>query len=138
MPITVNHLDNGTGVLYVGKASITVRDVLEARNCVVGFPEKAKQYRYGLIDYSQVDDMDISNRDLDLLVAQHKKDAAQAPGMFVALVGSRNIVYGLARMWASYMHDSGWETHVFRTREEAEAWIRERIRDKHGVDPTFT
>jgi hypothetical protein len=138
MPIEMSYLDNGTGVLHVGRGVLSGKDILDAKSATFASDDKTRRYRYGLIDYSAVDNVLISSHELETVAAYDRKAATIAPGIPVAIVGGKDFVFGLARMWEAFMHGAGWETHVFRTREEAEAWIRERIRGKHGVDPTFT
>jgi len=44
-------------------------------------------------------------------------------------------------MWEIIVENTGlqWETMVFRDREDAEDWIREKVKDKFGIDDlTFT
>ena len=42
--------------------------------------------------------------------------------------------YGLSRMWQAYTDDIPWNANVFRTRSEAEDWLRKEI----DVDLTFS
>jgi hypothetical protein len=39
-------------------------------------------------------------------------------------------------MWEFFIENIGllWETMVFRDREEAEAWLKERVKEKFGID----
>lgn len=138
MPIKIKFLDNGTGVLHIGTGRITGKDILEAKSATFESEERIRRYHYGLIDYALVDDFEVSGYELELVAARDKRAAMLAPSAFVAIVAIKDFVFGLARMWQAFMGDAGWETHVFRSRGEAEAWIRERVRDKHGTEPTFT
>jgi hypothetical protein len=138
MPIDIKYLDKGTGVLHVGRGTLTGKEILEAKLATFGSEERTKRYQYGLIDYSQVDDVLISSQELATVVGYDKRAAKIAPGIPVVIVGEKDIVFGLARMWEAFMLDAGWETHVFRSREQSEDWIRARVRNKYGVEPTFT
>jgi hypothetical protein len=42
-----------------------------------------------------------------------------------AIVATRDVVYGIARMYASFVTRMGQEVRVFRRRDVAEAWIEE-------------
>lgn len=38
------------------------------------------------------------------------------------------------KMWEMLSDEMNWETMVFRNREDAEAWIKERVKEKYGID----
>ncbi len=135
MPIEISYLDNGTGVLHIGTGTVTGQDVFESKNFTFSSQERVRQYRYGLIDYSQVNDLNVSSKELEAVAALDKKVATIVPGAFVAIVAEKDVVFGLARMWEAYMHGAGWETHVFRSRTQAEDWIKARVQEKFGVVP---
>ena len=46
---------------------------------------------------------------------------------------NRDLTYGLARMTEMLIDVTGWESKVFRNREDAEAWIKERVKEKYGI-----
>lgn len=48
------------------------------------------------------------------------------PKADVAIVASRDEVYGMARMWEMMVGIPTWKIEVFRSRAEADAWIAER------------
>jgi len=138
MPIEIRYQDNGTGVIHIGTGRIAGKDILDAKSATFASEKRTARYRYGLIDYSQVEDLDISRNELESVAARDKKAAMIAPAVFVAIVVGKDLVYGLARMWQVFIGDAGWETQVFRSRSDAEAWVRERILHKYGAEPTFT
>jgi hypothetical protein len=121
MPIEIRYLDNGTGVLHIGTGRMTGKDILEAKLATFESGEKTRRYHYGLIDYAQVDDLEVSRYELEMVAARDKRAAILAPSVFVAIVAIEDFVFGLARMWQAFMGDAGWETHVFRSCGEAEA-----------------
>lgn len=49
---------------------------------------------------------------------------AQPPGSRVALVGPDDLSFGLGRVYAAYRESEQTHVEVFRTREEALAWLR--------------
>ena len=51
----------------------------------------------------------------------------------LAMVTGHNVVYGLSRMWEVYFEPSGWQTQVFREREQALAWLREATPRAHTI-----
>ena len=82
----------------------------------------------------------MTSADIVALADLHKKVEQLVPDCVVALVADKNVTYGLGRMWQTRLdvREVGWEVHVFRTRPEAEEWLRARVREKYGFDPTLT
>lgn len=37
-------------------------------------------------------------------------------------------------MWEIFMGSAGWETMVFKTRGAAETWIKEKVKEKFGIE----
>jgi len=37
-------------------------------------------------------------------------------------------------MWEGLAGVTGWETMVFKNREDAEAWITKKVKEKYGID----
>ena len=52
----------------------------------------------------------------------------------MAIVAPRDLEYGLSRMWQAFVEDNGWETMVFRSREQAEEWVREKVSQNFSTD----
>jgi hypothetical protein len=49
------------------------------------------------------------------------------PDVVVALIASKNVMFGLTRMWEVFVDQIGWKTKVFRSKTEAEVWIKELV-----------
>ena len=45
------------------------------------------------------------------------------PEMIIAVVGKKDLAFGLLRMWQVYTKEASLETSVFRELEEAKVWI---------------
>jgi hypothetical protein len=57
-----------------------------------------------------------------------------APGLLVALVAERSVVFALARMWEVFIEGIGWETKIFPSIAEAQDWVRIRVKEKFRVE----
>jgi len=97
--------------------------------------------KYGLVDYSKITQFEISNSELEIIASQDLKASEYIPDGIVAIVAKKDLIFGINRMWEIIVENTGlqWETMVFRDREDAEDWIREKVKDKFGIDDlTFT
>jgi len=139
MPIDIEGRQNGVGVIYNCRGAVTVDDFFQAGLSFLAYPEEIQNWRYSIIDLTAVDSMDISSGDIRAVVEQNKRIAAVAvPGVVLAVASPRDLGYGLSRMWEALMEEVGWETITLRSREEAERWIQERVKQKFGVDVPYS
>ena len=138
MPIDIRVLHNGMGISYLCHGKVNGKDFIEANRQILEFNDRLNQARYGLIDETAIDDIQISESETLKIVAQNKKIAAIVPpGAVVAVIAKDDFALGLARMWGPFIEHTGWETMTFRTRWKAESWIIEKVKANFGVDLIF-
>lgn len=138
MPIDIKVLHDGVGVLYLCHGTVTGKDFIEANRQLLTDNERIKQVRYGLIDETAIDDINMSESEMLTITAQDKKLAGLVPpGAIVAVVAKGDFAFGLARIWESFIEHTGWETMTFRARWKAESWIKEKVKANFGIDLIF-
>ncbi len=139
MPIQVRYLDNGIGIMFIGEGIVTGEDVINANKITFASEEKMKNYKYGFIDYSNALHFDASEDDAEIIANQDLEASKFIPDAILAILAKKDLVFGLNRMWEMIAENAGlqWETMVFRDREKAELWIKDRIRDKFNIDITM-
>ena len=68
-------------------------------------------------------------------IARYSKKAAEMdPDRLTAIVASKDVIFGLARMWELMSGDVQTGVMVFREREDAEEWIRQEVKDRFQID----
>ena len=135
MPIQIEVVQEGAGVIYDCRGAVTISDFYQATKSFLATPEEVKKWRYTIIDLTFADSMDIDYREIETVVALDRQLAAFAiPGVLLAVASPSDLGYGLARMWEAIVDGIGWETRVFRSRSEAECWVKERAKKKFGFD----
>jgi hypothetical protein len=138
MPIDIKVLHDGVGVLYVCHGAVTGKDFIEANERILTFGEQIKQVRYGLVDETTIDDINISESEMTAIAAQDEKIANLVPpGAIVAIIAKSDFAFGLSRIWESFIEHTGWETMTFRDRWKAESWIKEKVKANFGIDLIF-
>jgi hypothetical protein len=139
MPIDINDSDNGLGVVVIGSGILTDNEYLATyiEHLSQG-EDKYQKYKYGLHDWTAVTSVEISN-DAIAQIAYRCMDAAKInPDLVTAHVADKDITFGLSRMWELMSAETQWDIMVFRDREKAEAWIRQKIKEKARIsDLTF-
>ena len=118
----------GRGILASEEYLSVLRDHLTADK------EKFKRYRYSLSDYTAVTKVEVSADDVRLIAKLSVYASNLNPELVVAIVADRDVSYGLSRLWQLSTDESEWEILVFRSRDDAEAWLRERCRERFGID----
>ncbi len=53
----------------------------------------------------------------------------------VAIVASSDLAFGIARMWEAFAEVTRWNTHVFRSRAEADPWLRPWAEGRLPAEP---
>lgn len=122
MPITITRLDE-RGVLLTGEGVIRPDDVSRVNSALYASTEKIKALTYQLCDYTKVTGVEISWEEMRQLAAQDAKAAESNPELKIAVVGDKDLVFGMLRIWDAQVSDSSVETQVFRTMEEARDWL---------------
>lgn len=127
MSIEIRFLDDGIGVYWLGQGIITGQDLLEASEKTFKSEEILKHIKYALIDFSCIDKGVIQIRNIITKAGMDKKAAKINPNIVIALIVTKDIMFGLARMWEVFVDQTGWKTKVFRSKTEAELWIKELV-----------
>jgi hypothetical protein len=136
--IDIKILHHGMGVLYVCRGVLTGRDFIDANNQLLTFGDEIKLMRYGLIDETSIDDINISESEMKAIAGQNDEMARLVPaGAVVAVIANSAFAFGLSRLWESFIEHTGWETMTFMDRSMAETWIREKVGANFGIDLLF-
>lgn len=128
MPVQVEFLNNDTLIVITGSGVVTEEEYLQAHTVVVGTENRIRGLTGAMSDWSAVVEVEVSAAAIRR-VAEHQQHVARLlpAGFPVALVASRDSVYGLSRMWEAYAEGTGWETQLFRERQAALRWLRTRM-----------
>ena len=139
MPIEMKDSDNGLGVIFIGRGIVGEIEYLDLyRKHLAQDKDKYQKYRYCLNDWEEVTGVEVSSNAIDQIAGLCIDSAKINPYPVIALIATKDITYGLSRMWEILSNDTEWEIMVFRKRDDAEAWIRQKVRVKYGIgDLTF-
>lgn len=133
MTITIYELDNGLGNLIYGEGELTAEEYYHETMQHLSKPEaQLKKYIYSIVDYTQVTHAQIGLNYITKIAKKAIEVSKINPEVIVVLAASNNIVYGLAKIWCSLAKMTGWNMNVFKTREKADSWIQNKVKEKHG------
>ncbi|MBT8352308.1 MAG: hypothetical protein KJO26_13885 [Deltaproteobacteria bacterium] len=129
MTINIEYLEDG-GIISRVEGSVTGTEIKEANDIIYGSSDKIKKIVYQIADLTNATDFNLSTSELMALSSQDENAAKINPNMFIAIVGKKDAIYGLARMWEAFSYKSPFETMVFRKMEDAQQWIRGKLPKK--------
>jgi len=126
MPFIIEWTDEDRTVLCSGTGVVTGREILRAKETCLARPERIRNLLRATIILSGITELEVSADEVRRIAALDARLAAQNSRAAVAIVAPRTSVFGIARMWEAYVVDTGWQTGVFRTLSDAEAWLEAR------------
>jgi hypothetical protein len=135
MPIEMQDLDGGLGILVTGSGVVTEEEfVVSYKKHLLQDESKFKKYRYHLSDHTAVTKVEVPTKALEVIAKLSKEASKVNPDAVLATVADQDLIYGLTRMFHFLAEETGWEMNVFRLREEAEAWIRKMVKERFNID----
>jgi len=132
MPVEVHILHDGMGRLWVRRGVLTGKEII-ANNERILSSKSYQGVRWLLIDDTE-STLDVSPAEVRILKQQDDRIAAVLPELVTAVVVPYDHGFGMARMWEMLTERPGWSVRAFRSRPEAEAWLREEVRRKFAME----
>ena len=118
---------DGTGVLHFGRGAVTGAEILAIESQNANMINRSTKLNHMLIDFSEVISIDVTSEEVQQLVLINQEEAKLLKVVFVAVAAPSDLTYGISRMYAGYMRIPGWVIQVFRTRIEAENWLKQSL-----------
>jgi len=139
MPVKLREIAGGRGLVFAYSGTLTVKDTDERLRLLLEHPERLPRLYFILVDFSDCDSLQFTQEEIKLVAEQDKALRNHLPaGFVVAIIAVRDLQYGLARMWQTYVEESGVTSAICRTAAEAETWLREAALRNHGEKlPSF-
>ena len=135
MTIEIKDVKDGLGNVILGSGIVKEEEYIDVmKKYLTQDEEKFKKYRYSLADWTAINEAKISSDAVQLIARLCKQAAKVNPNIIVGSVTDQNYIFGLARMAYIMRDDTDWENKAFRNRAEAEAWIKQRVKEKYSID----
>ena len=91
-----------------------------------------------ILDESETTSVEMSTEEVTeevrTIVEQDERLAAVVPELVTAIVAPHDLGFGMSRMWEMFTERLGWSTRTFRSRPEAELWLRQEVRRKFKME----
>ncbi len=115
--------DDG-GIILTWEGPVTGKELIDAFSEIYATDEQIKRIAYQLIVLTKSEEIIVTTDDLKRVASLDIRASKVNPNMLVAVVGDRDIVFGLSRMWEAFVDDAPLKTGTFRTLEDAEDWLK--------------
>ncbi len=145
MTIDISECDSGRGCLISTHGIVTDEVIIDSLFGYLNQNNDTLAYlRYILFDNSDLTKLDIDNDSIEKVTEQWANISTIHPDIFVGIVLYFSMNAGIeqirthSQIQKMFLHRSGWESLLFRTRMEAVRWIRKKVSERYGiVDLTF-
>jgi hypothetical protein len=127
MPYRIDFTTDGRGVIVTYEGRITEREVLAGLVERFADAERSQLLTYSLGDFTAVSAVDVSSGEVREVASRVREVLQRHAHLMAAIVAPADIAFGLGRMAQAYADDSGARIMVFRTRAEADAWVRAAV-----------
>ena len=137
MPFSVEIHADQAGLVHTVFGTVSDEDLIAMDDENIRLTHEIGQMKFILVDYTSVEVVEVSNEVL-MMLAKRDRDrvAGDQPFTIVVTVAAGDLGFGLARMFGATA-DSDDYYGVFRTRKEAEAWLKQRVSEVHQHDVVF-
>jgi hypothetical protein len=141
MPIEIKACDGNIGAIIESQGKLTDKDLIDSlQRHLTHNTEKFQKYKYILIDHTALTKLAISDETVENIsellsdISSINSDAIVAMVTYVSYGASRDLINKISKLHELFIYRSSWETLLFRTKPQAVRWIKERIRDKFGIN----
>jgi hypothetical protein len=135
MPLERRSVQDDAGLVAEGEGEVGAAELIRLNEELVASPERLRRLRWVLIDLERVERLAITLAELEQVVALQRSIVAVNPDAFVAVVGPRDFVFGVARMWQAMACTLGIAAEVFRASGAAHEWLTTNVQDRFGFRP---
>jgi hypothetical protein len=137
MPIEFEYLDDGLGFGFTAKGNFLGEELIEAASSAYQSEEILRKNKYGIIDYSPVEKFDVAASDIEAVADLCIEASKISPDRLIAVVAHSNLSFGYSRMWEMLSESTCWERMVFRKRDDAVKWLKQRAMEQFDIAITL-
>ncbi len=120
MPFTITW--EPEGVYFRQEGKVSGDDLLSCASNLCE-NERLPELKYKIVEFVEGNDFAADADSIRQVAAIDKKGAQKNPDFKVAIVATRSLIVGMARMYELSGGDGTWETRVFETLDEARQWV---------------
>lgn len=120
-------LDDEYGSITEFHGMLTDKLLIECTKERYSSEERNSNFKYILNDYSDCTEINISTGAVIAVANMAIEVSRINQNIVIAAAMPTDLIFGLGRMWQAYADETGWNSHAFHSRQEAETWICEQL-----------
>ena len=128
MPYEITYLETEGGVFIKYYGIVTDSDIIDSMKDRFSSDDKISSYRYAITDCTSVEKFDVSPEVIKKSAEVSKKVSMINKNIVVVAIMPTNLEFGMGRMWQAYSYETGWKTGIVRTKDEADIWLKENLK----------
>lgn len=122
MPVSFVFENNGRGVVVTAVGEILDGELSSVSKSVY-CSEVLSKLKYQIIDLTNVDSVNTTPEQIQLLAARNIAAAKESEGLAMAVIVSNGLMESLVRLWRFYAQDEMLQVSVFKDRMSATNWL---------------
>jgi len=134
MPFNTEFTEDYMGIVHVGSGIVTGAEILAGCKSVTALVQTTENFHYKLVNLAGATDLQVSEEELNQIVAEDRLIAAARPHAAIAIVAPNEQITAVARHWENRVEGLGWLTHITRTPSDAWRWLRENSSSSTQVE----
>ena len=141
MPIEIKIVDGGAGSIIETRETVGGRELAAAlHRHFTQDREQFKKYHYILFDFTASTKIAVTDETVDLISTlcadafRVNPDPVVAIATYFSMTVNLEQIKRITKLYDLFLHGTGWESLLFRTKMEAVRWIRKKVRAKFGID----
>ena len=127
MPVSYEYVDNKQGVIITAVGDVDGAEFINKMREIFSDAQTIQNYKYGLVDYTQLGKFDISLNQIAELASIHIESSKINPKIIVGFAIDKPLIHGLVRVWMAYATITGWQLNIKKTVPEIKSWIDEQV-----------
>ena len=127
MPYKIFYKNDGEGVITTYTGNVTDNDLLSVYNEIANLNINISKIKYSVTDFTDIDKYLITAECIREQAHSSVEVSKINPNITVIVIAPNDVEYGTSRMWSAYSDKAGWEVKIFRTRDDANLWIKNNI-----------
>jgi len=123
MAFVTTFVNRGHCVVQIGSGVVLGSEMLAGAHALSEHVQSGGELPHGLMDLSAVTDLQLSAEEVELIAVENHIAAASITHAIVAVIATKDLASGMARMWEAMVSGTNWRTRAFRDAEAARAWL---------------
>ena len=134
--IEIRNCDDVLGNIFLVHGKVSADEYIAAlKKHLAQDKDRLSKYRFTLADFQGATEMNFSREAIEEITNLCIASAQQYPNIAIAVVANSTLIFALSRMWEMMMEgESGWECRVFKSKDDAKDWIRQKLNSNFGID----